>query len=82
MFYGSFFRLRVIYSRLDRTTAAFADLNISVMPMIFADYAHADLGLDALSSPSAQAAFIAAAVHEATAHGYAGWNIDWEPCTG
>jgi hypothetical protein len=69
--------------RLDRTTAAFAALNVSVMPMIFADYDHADLGLDALSgSPAVRAAFIATATREAAAHGYAGWNIDWEPCTG
>ena len=69
--------------RLSRTVSEFAELNISVMPMIFADYDRADLGLDALSnSASVQAAFIAATVHDTTTHGYAGWNIDWEPCTG
>ena len=69
--------------RLSRATAEFAALNISVIPMVFADYAHADLGLDALSNSRGVAdAFIATAVREARTHNYAGWNIDWEPCTG
>ena len=69
--------------RLRRTKDAFQALNVSVIPMIFADYDRADLGLDALSnSSSVSAAFIAAAVRDATANGWGGFNIDWEPCTG
>jgi hypothetical protein len=69
--------------RLRRARAAFAALNVSVIPMIFADYDRADLGLDALSrSGSTRAAFIAAAARDATANGWGGFNIDWEPCTG
>jgi hypothetical protein len=69
--------------RLRRTKDAFQALNVSVIPMIFADYDRADLGLDALSNwSSVSAAFIAAAVRDATANGWGGFNIDWEPCTG
>ena len=69
--------------RLSRATVEFAALNISIIPMVFADYDHADLGLDALSNFRGVAdAFISTAAHEARTHNYAGWNIDWEPCTG
>ncbi len=69
--------------RLDRATREFAALNITIVPSVFADYNHADLGLDALSdSPGVADAFIATAVHEAIAHNYSGWSMDWEPCTG